>query len=139
MRAPLYAASHGAQRLAASLLRLRARLGATSASFNIVPISSLVKASVSRVLTFLGTLMRQPAKGLRVTSFSFTAHANTVLAARTQTSATVPAVRSALISPLAHACICSGSNAAAFVFGKSDCSRRNTARHRSTVEAAGLA
>ena len=136
MRAPLYAASHGHQRLAASPLL---RSWTASVALNTLSISSFVNALVSRVLIFLGTVTRQPVNGLREISFSPTAHANTVRAALTHTSATVPAVLSELISPLAQCCICSGNKAAAFAFGKSLCSRRNTTRHRSTVETAGLA
>src|SRR5271169_1392281 len=136
MRAPLYAASHGHQRLAAAPLL---RGWTASAAPNIVLISSLVKAFVSRVFIFFGTFTRQPTNGLREISFSSTAQANTVRAARTHILATVPAVLSELMSPLAQCCICSGSNAPALVFGKSLCSRRNTARHRSMVELAGLA
>src|SRR5262245_23377690 len=47
--------------------------------------------------------------------------------------------RSPLMRPFAHCCICSGKSAAALVFGKSPCSLRNTARHRSTVDVFGLA
>ena len=136
MRAPLYAASHGHQRLAASVLL---RTSIASAVLNMVSISPSVKDFVSRILILFGTFTRQPVKGLREISFSSMAHANTVRAARTQILATVPAVRPESMSLLAHSCICSGSNAAALIFGKSLCSRRNTPRHRFTVELAGLA
>src|SRR5262249_29369743 len=136
MRAPLYAASHGHQRLAASPL-LRGSIA--SAAFKIELISSSMNAFVSRVLIFFGTFTRQPTKGLREISFYSTARANTVRAALTHISATVRAVLLSLMRPLAHFCIWSGSNAAALVFGKSRCSPKNTARHRSIVETAGLA